>query len=177
MLLETDVVPSQMAVPSATGEWLIENEAEAVFRTSCKLRRSTTASMTADSAVLSIDAGCKWNCYVAISPLHFYEQRQEIHSRGMRDMSAQDVKTLMYSRRLSGGIAGARRSSQHIKSGSSVTFGRIDDIAAPTPCSPAVVPPIQSESIKQFGSVQASPSSIPNGRVPSTSTSTSSPST
>ncbi|OBZ69877.1 hypothetical protein A0H81_10250 [Grifola frondosa] len=57
------------------------------------------------------------------------------------------------------GIAGARSSSQHIKSGSSVTLGPIDDIAAPISSSPTIVPPVKSESIKQFGSVQASPSS------------------
>ncbi|CDO68855.1 hypothetical protein BN946_scf185035.g8 [Trametes cinnabarina] len=54
------------------------------------------------------------------------------------------------------------------KSGSSVTFGSIDDASAPISSSPASVPPIKSDGIKSFGTVPATTS---NGKGHSRTTS------
>ncbi|KAL6305170.1 hypothetical protein BKA93DRAFT_780253 [Sparassis latifolia] len=71
------------------------------------------------------------------------------------------------------GVAGARTPTNTAKSGSSVTFGSIDDAAAPISSSPAAVPAIKSEGVKTFGSVPAVSSPVPNGK-PSTSSPSSS---
>ncbi|EIW54449.1 uncharacterized protein TRAVEDRAFT_173662 [Trametes versicolor FP-101664 SS1] len=63
---------------------------------------------------------------------------------------------------------GARNTATPTKSGSSVTFGSIDDAAAPISSSPAAVPTIKPEGIKSFGSVPASTS---NGKGHSRTTS------
>jgi hypothetical protein len=55
----------------------------------------------------------------------------------------------------------------HTFLGSAVTFGSIDDAAAPISSSPASVPPIKSEGVKSFGSVPATNSSTVNGKTSS----------
>ncbi|KAI0941635.1 hypothetical protein AcW1_003473 [Taiwanofungus camphoratus] len=68
------------------------------------------------------------------------------------------------------GVAGARTPTGAVKSGSSVTFGSIDDVAAPISSSPAAVPTIKSEGVKSFGSVPATPTSAPaNGKLSTSS--------
>ncbi|KAI0941654.1 hypothetical protein AcW1_003481 [Taiwanofungus camphoratus] len=66
--------------------------------------------------------------------------------------------------------AGARTPTGALKSGSSVTFGSINDVAAPISSSPAAVPTIKSEGVKSFGSVPATPTSTPaNGKLSTSS--------
>ncbi|KAI0653525.1 hypothetical protein C8Q70DRAFT_1110231 [Cubamyces menziesii] len=81
---------------------------------------------------------------------------------------------------------GARNPANASKSGSSVTFGSIDDASAPISSSPAAVPTIKGEGIKSFGSVPAATSngkghtrttSFSIGTPPSAAASTSSSST
>ncbi|KAF8891812.1 hypothetical protein BD779DRAFT_1670764 [Infundibulicybe gibba] len=47
---------------------------------------------------------------------------------------------------------------------SAVTFGSIDDVSAPISSSPAAVPPIKSEGVKTFGSVDVAASGHVNGK-------------
>ncbi|TBU40170.1 hypothetical protein BD309DRAFT_1003254 [Dichomitus squalens] len=72
------------------------------------------------------------------------------------------------------GVGAARTPSNASKSGSSVTFGSIDDANAPISSSPAAAPTIKSEGIKTFGSVPANTNGKIHTRTISFSTGTSS---
>ncbi|KAM5542985.1 hypothetical protein V8D89_003369 [Ganoderma adspersum] len=92
--------------------------------------------------------------------------------------SAAPSAPLTHSRRpstLGQGVAfkdgvGARTSSNASKSGSSVTFGSIDDASAPISSSPAPAPTIKPDLIKSFGSVPANPNGKMHSRTTSFST-------
>ncbi|THH13662.1 hypothetical protein EW146_g6581 [Bondarzewia mesenterica] len=51
------------------------------------------------------------------------------------------------------GVSIPRNTASAVKSGSAVTFGSIDDAAAPISSSPASAPIVKSENVKSFGSV------------------------
>ncbi|PCH35557.1 hypothetical protein WOLCODRAFT_27969 [Wolfiporia cocos MD-104 SS10] len=74
------------------------------------------------------------------------------------------------------GVATARSPTSTIKQGPSVTFGSIDDAAAPISSSPAAAPaPIKADSVKSFGTVPATPTSASvNGKSTPTAASGSS---
>ncbi|KAI8970822.1 hypothetical protein BD414DRAFT_501765 [Trametes punicea] len=85
------------------------------------------------------------------------------------------------------GVGARNPAANTTKSGSSVTFGSIDDASAPISSSPAAVPPIKSDGIKSFGTLPATATSngkghsrtisFSTGTPPSTATTASSSST
>ncbi|KAH7928676.1 hypothetical protein BV22DRAFT_1126335 [Leucogyrophana mollusca] len=64
------------------------------------------------------------------------------------------------------GVTVPRNNVGSVRQGSAVTFGSIDDVAAPISSSPAATPAVKTESVKAFGSVQATAQNHVNGKTP-----------
>ncbi|KIJ65955.1 hypothetical protein HYDPIDRAFT_151661 [Hydnomerulius pinastri MD-312] len=64
------------------------------------------------------------------------------------------------------GVSVPRTNVGSVRQGSAVTFGSIDDVAAPLSSSPAATPVVKTESVKSFGSVPATTSNHVNGKTP-----------
>ncbi|KIJ15597.1 hypothetical protein PAXINDRAFT_169050 [Paxillus involutus ATCC 200175] len=63
------------------------------------------------------------------------------------------------------GVSVPRSNVGSVRQGSAVTFGSIDDVAAPLSSSPAATPVVKTESVKSFGSVPATTSNHVNGKA------------
>ncbi|KAF9222487.1 hypothetical protein BS17DRAFT_708821 [Gyrodon lividus] len=64
------------------------------------------------------------------------------------------------------GVSVPRSNVGSVRQGSAVTFGSIDDVAAPLSSSPAATPAVKTESVKSFGSVPATTSNHVYGKTP-----------
>ncbi|KIJ05197.1 hypothetical protein PAXINDRAFT_103872, partial [Paxillus involutus ATCC 200175] len=63
------------------------------------------------------------------------------------------------------GVSVPRSNVGSVRQGSPVTFGSIDDIAAPLSSSPAATPVVKTESVKCFGCIPATTSNYVNGKA------------